>query len=141
MSDSHICSALNTKNRLFASCQVCGILIKITDGKVIPALRPKMRVLKQELDLYAIFQNMKEYKKDPRPISKKYSILRKDLFDYIKHLTRKHKLCRYTFHLTVFLLDILSHNDDFIYEANLDLLAVGCYLLAGKFLNNFSQVY
>jgi hypothetical protein len=136
MSDAHTCSALNIKNRLFASCQICGVLIKITDGKIIPALRPKMRILKKELDLYSIFENMREFKKDTRPISKKYLILRKDLLDYIKHLTRKYKLCRYTFHLTVFLLDILSHNDDFIYEANLDLLAIGCFLLAGKYVFN-----
>jgi hypothetical protein len=134
MSDNHKCSALNTKNRLFASCQVCGVLIKITDGQVVPALRPKMRILKKELDLYDIFQNMKTYVKDPRPISKKYLLLRRDLLDYIKHMTRKYKLCKYTFHLTVFLLDILSHNDDFIYDANLELLAVGCFLLASKSL-------
>jgi hypothetical protein len=132
MSNSHQCSALNTKNRLFTSCQVCGVLIKITDGNVIPALRPRMRILKKELDLYEIFQNMKNFQKDTRAVSKKYLLLRKDLLDHIKMLTRKYRLCRYTFHLTVFLLDILSHNDDFIYEANLDLLGIGCFLLAGK---------
>jgi hypothetical protein len=132
MSDVHQCSALHIKNRLFASCQVCGVLIKINDGKIIPALRPKMRVLKKELDLYDIFQNMKNYTHDHRQVSKKYLILRRDLLDYIKQLTRKYKLCRYTFHLTVFLLDVLSHNEDLMYEANLELLAVGCFLLAGK---------
>jgi hypothetical protein len=134
MSDNHKCTALNTKNRLFASCQVCGVLIKISDGAIIPALRPKMRILKKELDLYDIFQNMKSLAKDSRTISKKYLLLRRDLLDYIKHLTRKYKLCRYTFHLTVFLLDTLSRNEDFMYDANLELLTVGCFLLAGIFV-------
>jgi hypothetical protein len=132
MSDSHKCTALNTKNRLFASCQVCGVLIKISDGQIIPALRPKMRILKKELDLYEIFQNMRKFTKDPRPISKKYLVLRKDLIEYIRQLTRKYKVCKYTFHLTIYLLDTLSHNDDFVYECNVELLALGCFILASK---------
>jgi hypothetical protein len=119
----------NEKIRNYAICKNCNVLLIVRDCRIVPILRKDE--LFSELNPFDVFKNMGEASLGSL-LSERFISARKTLLEFLKSLCKRYHLKRQTLHLAIFLLDKLSLNDLLMRECELELLTIGCFILAGK---------
>ena len=118
---------------IYSTCSTCGRLLKVTEEGVFPVLKDGAPIY-SDLNWLDIYSNMKSQANATKfnKLSDKYLSTRRELIDYIKSLNYKFKFSDITLHLAVYLMDIISSNENIIEKNGFELIAVACLLLSCK---------
>lgn len=125
---------INAKTN-YALCEQCNSILKVTKDTIIPISKHD-RISYPDLNPFDIFNNMKKQTENIK-INKnreKYISSRKELLDYMKYLNNKFKFSDITLYLGIYIMDLLSHNENIVDENSLEILVVACLLLSCNLL-------
>jgi hypothetical protein len=118
---------------IYAICNTCNTLLKVTEDNVIPVIRDGKPTY-SDLSWQDLYNKMKKESESIKlnKVSSKYITARAELIDYMRHLNNRFKYSDITLYLGVYLMDVIGHNENVVENSNLELIAVACLLLSSK---------
>jgi hypothetical protein len=135
---NHSCThgKLANVKAIYNYCENCGILLITQDNKRLFFKKPKESEYKLDLDPIDKFKCVKESVDKTFQLTQPstwYLSVRRTAMNYLKKLIKLNKFTEETFHLAMVYIDrILKDCSNSISDTKLDMITIGCFILAGK---------